>query len=91
MPSSGAQPSRWEVWRGRMMLVVFVLFSLEIGIALTVAPWTPFWTNNSLIVGFPRLQQTLNYDFVRGIVSGLGLTDIWLAIMEAVRYRENVK
>jgi hypothetical protein len=26
--------------------------------------------------------------FVRGAVSGLGLLDIWLGVLEAVRYRD---
>jgi hypothetical protein len=30
------------------------------------------------------------YDFVRGLISGLGLTDIWLAVTEAIRYRDQV-
>jgi hypothetical protein len=28
--------------------------------------------------------------FVRGAVSGLGLLDIWLGVIEAVRYRDRV-
>jgi hypothetical protein len=83
------KPSRWELWRGRILLVVFVLFCLEVGIILTVAPWTQFWTSNSLLLGFPQLREFLMLDFVRGLVSGLGLIDIWLAVAEAVRYRDS--
>ena len=88
MPTPPQQPNRWELWRRRIFLVVFVLFSLEIGIILTVAPWTTFWTSNSLLMNFPQVREFLLYGFVRGLISGLGLTDIWLAIAEAVRYRE---
>ncbi len=88
MPPS-RKPSRWHLWRGRLLLAVFVLFCLEIGIILAVAPWTAFWENNSLLSGFPLVRQFLMYDFVRGLISGLGLTDIWLAVMEAIRYRES--
>jgi len=88
MPTPQGKLSRWEVWRNRLLLLVFVLFCLEIGIILTVAPWTSFWPNNSLLIGFPRLREVLMQDFVRGLISGLGLSDIWLAISEAVRYRE---
>ena len=68
--------------------MIFVLFCLEIGIILTVAPWTSFWTSNSLLSGYPKLREILAYPFVRGLVTGLGVADIWLAISEAVRYRE---
>jgi hypothetical protein len=72
------------------MLVVFVLFCLEIGILLTVLPWTRIWTENSLLSGFPQLQDFLRNDFIRGLITGLGLVDIWMGIAEAVRYRETV-
>jgi hypothetical protein len=67
---------------------VFVLFCLEIGIILTVAPWTPFWTSNSLLVGFPRVREFLMNGFVRGLISGLGVCDIGLAVAEAVLFRD---
>ena len=88
MPPPRPKRGRWEVWRRRIFLMIFVLFCLEIGIILTVAPWTTFWTNNSLVISYPNLRELLNQPFMRGVVSGLGLTDIWLAISEAVQYRE---
>ncbi|MGD0931777.1 MAG: hypothetical protein ABR902_14095 [Candidatus Korobacteraceae bacterium] len=89
MPSPRPRPSRWEIWRRRVFLVVFVLFCLEIGIILTVAPWTPFWTTNSLLAGFPRVRELLMNGFVRGLISGLGICDIGLAVAEAVLYRDD--
>jgi len=41
-----------------------------------------------LLAGYPKLREILMYPFVRGVVSGVGVTDIWLAISEAARYRE---
>lgn len=88
MPPPDRKPSKWELWRRRIFLVIFVLFCLELGIILTIAPWTDYWTNNSLLLNFPATREFLMYGFVRGLISGLGLTDLWLAIAEAVRYRE---
>ncbi len=90
MPPPHRKPNRWELWRGRIFLVIFVLFCLELGIILTIAPWTDYWTNNSLLLSYPSAREFLMSGFVRGLISGLGLTDIWLAIAEAVRYRESV-
>lgn len=84
------KPSRWEIWKGRLSLIIFVLFCLEIGIVLTVLPWTGVWTGNSLLVSFPQLRALLISNFVRGLISGLGLVNIWMGIAEAVRYRESV-
>jgi len=83
------KPNRRRLWVKRLWLIVFVLFCLEVGIILTVLPWTRIWTENSLLLGHPQLREFLMRNFVRGLVSGLGLVDIWLGIAEAVRYRES--
>jgi len=83
-----AKPPRHR-WLQRVWLVVFVLFCLEIGILLTVLPWTSLWTSNSLMASFPPLKEFLSHNFVRGLVSGLGLVDIWMGVAEAVTYRES--
>jgi hypothetical protein len=90
LPPVRRKPTKWELWRRRIFLIVFVLFCLEIGIILTIAPWTLFWTNNSLLVNFPRIKEFLMNGFVRGLISGLGVADIWLAVGEAVGYSESV-
>lgn len=82
------KPTRRQLWMQRIWLVVFVLFCLEIGIILTVLPWTRVWTDNSLLLGYPQVREFAALGFVRGLVSGLGLVDIWLGVSEAVRYRE---
>ncbi len=88
IPPPRSRPSRWEIWRARLFLVEFIFVCLVIGILLIAAPWTLLWSNNSLVAGSPRLREFLMNDFVRGMVSGLGLVDVWVAIAEAVRYRE---
>ena len=75
-------------WLRRLSLAVYILFCLEMGLLLLVLPWTSVWLNNSLVAGHSHLEALANNDFVRGAVSGLGLVDIWLAITEALRYRE---
>jgi hypothetical protein len=88
MPPS-TPPKRPHRWLQRLWLVVFVLFCLEIGILLTVLPWTRLWTDNSLLIGFPAIKEFFAHNFVRGLVSGLGLVDIWMGVAEAVTYRES--
>ena len=82
-------PKRPHLWLQRLWLVVFVLFCLEVGIILTVLPWTKLWTDNSLLLSYPATREFLEYGFVRGLVSGLGLIDIWMGVAEAVTYRES--
>ena len=82
-------PKRPHLWVQRIWLVVFVLFCLEVGIILTALPWTRIWTENSLLLGYPQVREFLMQNFVRGLVSGIGLVDIWMGVAEAVRYRES--
>ncbi len=82
------QPKPPSVWFTRLRLAIFVLFCLEVGIILIVLPWSRVWTENSLLLGHPQLAGFLQQNFVRGLISGLGLIDVWMGIAEAVRYRE---
>lgn len=88
IPPPRRKPTGLELWRNRLFLLEFIFVCLVVGIILIVAPWTSFWTNNSLLAGFPQLREFLMYDFVRGLISGLGLADVWLAISEVVHYHE---
>ncbi len=76
------------VWMQRTFLVVFVILCIELGVVLVVAPWTPVWTDNRLFLNFPQLKTLLRLGFVRGMISGIGLLDIWIGIWEAVHYKD---
>ena len=80
--------SRVTVWLHRLSLVVLVVFCIELGMLLAVLPWTPVWVNNSLLAAHPLAKSILQGNFVRGIITGLGLVDIWIGIWEAVHYRD---
>ena len=97
-PTSGPQivsarppepPSSVAIWIDRLGLVIRVVFYIELGMLLAVLPWTRLWTENSLVMGMPRLREAMQMNFLRGVVTGVGLVDIWIGIWEAVRYREN--
>jgi hypothetical protein len=47
----------------------------------------PFWDQNPLFVQFPTLSIYAANGAVRGIVSGLGLLNIWIALRDAMRFR----
>lgn len=79
-----AQP----VWLRRIVLIVFVMFCLQMGMMLLFLPWTPAWSNNPWLAEHWGLRGVLTNYFVRGLVSGLGLIDVFIGISEAVNYRE---
>jgi hypothetical protein len=68
--------------------VVYVIFCLELGFLLILLPWTQYWTSNTLLASLPWLRPILGHNFVRGVVSGLGLLDLWIGISGAVSYRD---
>lgn len=76
------------MWLRRLGIVLYVLFSVELGIVLLLLPWKDAWTNNGFFASYPSLQLWLNHNFVRGAVSGLGLLNIWIGISEAARFRD---
>jgi hypothetical protein len=89
-PKTAAAPasSLIPVWLRRVELFFFVVLRIYVGIVVMVLPWTPPWTGNRWINYFPRVSALLMTGAVRGIVSGLGLLNLWSAVGEAIHYRE---
>jgi hypothetical protein len=61
-------------------LLVALLF--EVGLLLVLVPWSRFWERNYFADLVPVLRVALASDYVRGAVSGLGLVNIWLALVD---------
>ncbi len=81
-------PQRIPRWLERSELFLRVLLRMYIGLAVTVAPWWPmFWDQNPLFVQFPTLSIYAAHGAVRGVVSGLGLLNLWIAFRDAIRAR----
>ncbi len=85
-PGGASNP---RLWLDRVWMVIYVAFCIEVGILLTVLPWYGrVWTDNSFMMAHPMLRTLAADNFIRGVVTGLGLVDIWLGISAAVHYRE---
>lgn len=77
------------VWLQRLELFLRVAVRLYLGVFVLVLPWWPrFWDENPLFQILPRLGELASYGSVRGIVSGFGLLNLWIAFHEAVHYHE---
>ena len=94
-PSPAASVSRpplggfAPVWLQRLSLFVLVLFCVYLGVLVTVLPWWPrIWDHNAFILARPPLAHVLHNGAVRGMISGLGLLDIWIGLSEAIHYRD---
>lgn len=82
-------PQRIPRWLERAELFLRVLLRMYIGLAVCYAPWSRvFWDQNPLFLRYPTLSMWAAHGAVRGIISGLGLLNLWIAFREAVRHRD---
>lgn len=88
----GPQPAQdfaeAPVWLQRLFAITYVIFCVTLGVWLVTLPWTGFWFENGRLDRWPEIERLLQNGFVRGLVSGLGLVDIWLGISETIHYRD---
>lgn len=88
-PPSKSGPAPAPVWLQRMSLIVLVLFCFYIGALLTVLPWSPrYWDHNGWLLSHPTLKDLLDQGWVRGVVTGVGLIDVWIGISELLHYKD---
>jgi len=84
-----AEPDPAPIWLQRASLIMLVVFCFYIGGLLTVLPWSPrYWDDNGWMLAHPLVETALNHGWVRGLVSGIGLLDIWIGISELIHYRD---
>ena len=63
------------------ILSAFLVVALCImGAILFYLPWTGIWEQNYFLAHFPSLMHILLHPSVRGLVSGLGILDIFFAV-----------
>jgi hypothetical protein len=86
---AGPAPQRIPRWLERIELLLRVMLRIYIGLAVCYAPWSPvFWDQNPLFQQFPTLASFAANGAVRGVVSGLGLLNLWIALRDVLRHRE---
>ena len=80
-------PQRIPRWLERAELFLRVLLRMYIGLAVCYAPWSRlFWDQNPIFLQFPTLSIYAANGAVRGLVSGLGLLNLWIAFHDAIRH-----
>jgi hypothetical protein len=76
------------VWLQRLSIVILVVFCFYVGLLLFLLPWTRYWQENHYLLTLPSLGPLINSGITRGIISGLGLLDVWIGISEIIHYHE---
>ena len=67
-----------------MSRLVLVIFFLEVGLVLTLAPWSAYWDRNYFAETLPAIRSLITNNFVRGAITGLGVINICAAAVELV-------
>jgi hypothetical protein len=86
----------------RLIVVLLIFLSLEIGVILILFPWINIgvladWGDNYLLVlvcekmGMPSLRSFIDSGWVRGAVTGLGILNVLLAFWEMFHFQESVE
>lgn len=90
-PEIDATPPHHAVprWLQRVELFLRVMLRMYIGLAICYAPWSlTFWDQNPIFLQYPALGKIATLGAVRGLVSGLGLLNLWIAFQDAIRHRD---
>jgi len=73
----------------RFRRVLAILFCVEVGLFLLLAPWSEIWGRNSLVTYVPAFGPVYLSYYFRGAVSGLGLINLWLGLAQAWNLRRS--
>jgi hypothetical protein len=71
----------------RQWFVLYVVVCIEVGIFLTLVPWSAIWERNYFLDAYPPLRAILLVPAVRGAVAGLGIANIYMGLKEVVTRR----
>ena len=63
----------------RILRALTVVLLFEMGALLLYLPWSTFWEQNYFLNHFPSLMPVVLHPSLRGIVSGIGVLDIFVA------------
>jgi len=81
---------RLPYWLQQAERFLRVIVRIYLGLLVCFAPWyPPAWDNNPLFMSSTTLMGWITSGAVRGMVSGLGLLNLWIALRDAIRAPNN--
>jgi hypothetical protein len=85
-PNPEEGPQRLPYWLQQSEKFLRVVVRMYLGLLVCCAPWyAPAWDANPLFSSSPGLTAFISYGAVKGVVSGLGLLNLWIALHDALR------
>jgi len=78
-------------WYHKVSALIFIVFCLELGMFLVVFPWSDFWDRSFFSTLAPAWRLYWNNAYLRGAVSGLGIVNVYISLVEIYRLRRFIK
>jgi hypothetical protein len=64
----------------KVLRAMVIVLCFEMGALLLYLPWSNFWEHNYFLLHFPFLMSFVLHPSVRGLISGIGVLDIVVAL-----------
>lgn len=71
--------------------ILYIIYSLEVGVFLLFLPWLQIWDNNYLLYRYPGIRPIIANSFLKGAVLGLGIVNLLIGIQEVIDFRRNFR
>jgi hypothetical protein len=79
------KPGGLVKWHSAILGICLVIFAFELGLFLLVFPWLSSWDTSYIPLHAQQLADVWTSPYFRGVVSGLGLINIYIAVVEAIK------
>jgi len=83
--SSPEKLIKFQKWHRVVLNICLILFAGELGFCLLFLPWGRGWEMSYIPVHSPRLSDLWMSPYFRGLLSGLGLLNVYVALAETGR------
>ncbi|OYT73193.1 MAG: hypothetical protein CFK52_02715 [Chloracidobacterium sp. CP2_5A] len=77
----------------KLTAILFIALCFEVGLLLAIIPWTSYWENNLFLFWLTarlpsgNLAAVVQSGYLRGAVTGLGLANLALGLLEIAALR----
>jgi hypothetical protein len=86
LDQEAGQPQRGS-WSDKIFALSFAILAFVLGLILVVFPWIELWHQNYVTVKAEWLRIYWLNPYLRGAVSGLGVLNLYISILELLRLR----
>lgn len=89
-PSAQSNAAPLSKWHRRVFGFCLIVFAFELGVFLIVFPWLKNWDLSWIAVHSARFSDLWMNRYFRGALSGLGVLNVYIALVELVRQLRSI-